>query len=65
MSQYAKSSFCKVSRGLHAKYGDKRVIDTPITEVTIGRWEEMNLTTDLASEYSVKVYDHVSWSGFM
>lgn len=25
----------QVSRGLHAKYGDKRVIDTPITEVNI------------------------------
>lgn len=23
----------KVSKGLHAKYGDKRVIDTPITEM--------------------------------
>ena len=27
----------KVSRGLWRKYGDKRVIDTPITEVSLTR----------------------------
>lgn len=27
----------KVSKGLHQEFGDKRVIDTPITEVTIDR----------------------------
>jgi len=28
----------KVSKGLYSKYGETRIIDTPITEVTLIKW---------------------------
>lgn len=44
----------QVSRGLHAKYGDKRVIDTPITEVNIVLYQYFFFFHQSKIEYHVQ-----------
>ena len=53
----------QVSRGLHAKYGDKRVIDTPITEVNIVLYQyifffiNQKLSTMFSSSYILYIWN--------